>query len=464
MTGTLGQEHCLDFYAKVYNARMEFRIPRNLQPAIYQIEPQFATTEKSWLENIKMAAELYHNGGYSLGISGPVLIVVDTISTAKKVVEEFRIGGHAIMKSVDGKWKSEVNRGKVAHVFPYYRSEHRLMDKLPDASVVIATNKGGRGLDLKLDGKCPDDHCKLDHSSLPSLPPMPDDECPDGCKRVGGRVLFVILTEVLAERQDVQARGRCGRCGKAGVVQYQLLEKRSSAAESLDVRVSRLIEMQSSKGASECNELLAKAIHVGDAVHDNTILEHFVKWGTEYEQAWINTLLCEGSKLRYQGLVQDKLEQWLKATIEERWASWRTMGKPNRAEGDLLWHFRQRCNFRDVVDLASAGAGLKKFAERFKSFAAVLRLDAEQYMSAATALLSVCDLDPSMGYFCEELLRQSADKECAHNLPQGDHGSRSGRATRLYYWRPHARSCRCPTAATTRSWMRCGGPRRLWRR
>lgn len=37
-----------------------------------------------------------------------------------------------------------------------------------------------------------------------------------------GSILFVILTEVLPDRQDQQAIGRCGRCGKAGVIQYQL--------------------------------------------------------------------------------------------------------------------------------------------------------------------------------------------------------------------------------------------------
>ena len=166
ITGTLGQQPCLDYYAHVYKCWDVLRIPRNLRSYIYQLEPQIAKNEDDWLKNIRSAAEKYLGGQLGLGVTGPVLIVVESIQKAKKLVEIFTAAGHVEMEQDDEKWKPKtiktgVQRAseppkKLAHLFPLCRGFHGVMRKLPDASIVIGTNKAGRGLDLKVDGKCPD--------------------------------------------------------------------------------------------------------------------------------------------------------------------------------------------------------------------------------------------------------------------------------------------------------------------
>ena len=180
------------------------------------LPPVISSTETEWLRNIQESAEMYLSNEHGLGVSGPVLVITESILRAEQVVDYLKEAGYPIMTadSSNGEvgWSHQTLNGWVrprsqAHVFPFYKSHHAVTEKLPDASIVVASNKGGRGLDLKLDGKCPAG-CPFAHPQVPVTD--------------GGSVLFVILTEALNERQDVQARGRCGRSGKPGVVQYQL--------------------------------------------------------------------------------------------------------------------------------------------------------------------------------------------------------------------------------------------------
>ena len=175
-TGTLGQEHCLDFYAKVYNARATFRVPRNAPGCIFMLEPQIATSEAEWLANIRTSAEYYLVNELNLDVTGPVLVITESILKAEHVVDHLKKHGYPIMKHEKSgkseKWTYESNSAGItprsnAHVFPFFKGHHSVMEKLPDASIVVASNKGGRGLDLKLDGSCPAG-CSLSHPWLPA--------------------------------------------------------------------------------------------------------------------------------------------------------------------------------------------------------------------------------------------------------------------------------------------------------
>lgn len=74
-----------------------------------------------------------------------------------QVVGHLKQKGYPVMKKgKNDEWLCEgSSQSKDAHVFPYFKGNHAVMDKLPDAAIVVASNKGGRGLDLKLDGSCP---------------------------------------------------------------------------------------------------------------------------------------------------------------------------------------------------------------------------------------------------------------------------------------------------------------------
>lgn len=219
------------------------------------LEPQKATTEEKWLDNIQKSAEKYLTNKHGLGVSGPVLVITESILKAKMVLEHLQETGYPIMtQDKDGEWTPELRGsgvGSCAHVFPYFQGHHCVMEKLPDASIVVASNKGGRGLDLKLDGSCPKG-CSFHHPHLP--------------RTEGGSVLFVILTEVLTERQDVQARGRCGRSGKAGVIQYQLLQELEPHGSGK--AIVEVVRVQNKKVKEESGRLLSKAERVAEMVQD----------------------------------------------------------------------------------------------------------------------------------------------------------------------------------------------------
>ena len=375
VTGTLGQSHCLDFYAKVYNSRCSFQLPRNVPSCIYQLKPQIAKSQEDWLRNICKYAELYLNGQLIDRVTGPVLVITESILKAEQVLAHFKSEGYPIMKKVSEQWSQEggpVAHLSNAHVFPYFKSSHEVMDKLPDASIVIASNKGGRGLDLKLDGACPAG-CTCVHPHVPK---------PDA-----GRVLFVILTEVLNERQDVQARGRCGRSGKPGVIQYQLLDEGNQAHGD---RIGHVLQVQSKKAQEESGQLASKADRVGDMVKEGRLLEKFVNWKLPYQASLMKALFPEGTTgLPAKEKLQQRIAKFIEDFVVERWAYWRTMGEPSRGRDDTLYHFRQRQVLGSLpkLDRPKQGCSVQAFAQRLWDVAAQLRLDAEQLYALAAALL-----------------------------------------------------------------------------
>ena len=90
------------------------------------------------------------------------------------MVDHLKQQGYPVMKQrKDSSWISESSGllMRDAHVFPYFKGSHAVMEKLPDAAIVVASNKGGRGLDLKLDGSCPES------STGTSRGPVPGNGC-----------------------------------------------------------------------------------------------------------------------------------------------------------------------------------------------------------------------------------------------------------------------------------------------
>ncbi|CAE7210068.1 secA [Symbiodinium sp. CCMP2592] len=418
-TGTLGQNHCLEFYAKVYNARTTFRMPRNSPGCIFMLPPVISTTETEWLRNIQESAERYLSNEHGLGVSGPVLVITESILRAEQVVDYLKAAGYPIMKadSSNGElgWSYEKLNGRLrtgsqAHVFPFFKSDHAVTEKLPDASIVVASNKGGRGLDLKLDGKCPAG-CSLAHPHAPATD--------------GGSVLFVILTEALNERQDVQARGRCGRSGKPGVVQYQLFVEDTMPP----MPVGHVVQVQNKKAKDESNHLRSKSLRVADMVKDGRLLEKFVDWKITYKRKLFNLLLPREGKFKLEGSflpeLEFKMNRFLEELLVERWAYWRTMGEPWRKTDDTVHHFQQRQVLGTVTKLDFGdGAGESKvraFATRLWNLAAQLRLDAEQLMALALQLLPLQEHDTSFAWIARDLLRKAASTAGPWPLQDGEH-------------------------------------------
>ncbi|CAE7681281.1 secA [Symbiodinium sp. CCMP2456] len=150
VTGTLGQSHCFDFYAKVYNSRCSFQLPRNVPGCIYQLRPIISRSSAQWLRNIEKYILSCTSTEICSRASRPVLVITETILKAEQVSNHLKAAGYPIMKqNREGRWSHEggTATNSAAHVFPYVKSS-------PDASIVVASNKGGRGLDL-LDGRCP---------------------------------------------------------------------------------------------------------------------------------------------------------------------------------------------------------------------------------------------------------------------------------------------------------------------
>ena len=394
VTGTLGQSHCLDFYAKVYNSRCSFQLPRNVPSCV---KPQIAKSEEAWLRNIQKYTELYLNGQLIDRVTGPVLVITESILKAEQVLAHFKSKGYPIMKKVSEQWSHEGGPAaglSDAHVFPYFKSSHEVMDKLPDASIVIASNKGGRGLDLKLDGKCPAG-CTFAHPNVPK---------PDG-----GRVLFVILTEVLNDRQDVQARGRCGRSGKLGVIQYQLLDE-----GNLSDRVGHVLQVQNKKAQEESWQLTSKADRVADMVKEGRLLEKFVNWKLPYQASLMKDLFPEGTQgLPAKQKLEGRIAKFIEDFVVERWAYWRTMGEPSRGRDDTLYHFRQRQVLGRLpkLDPPKQGCSVQAFAQRLWDVAAQLRLDAEQLYSLATVFLPLAGETPKYARLSLDLLEKASSEE-----------------------------------------------------
>lgn len=404
ITGTLGSNDCLDFFAKTYNIRAAFRVPRYVASTTYHLPMVVSGNEKGWLNNIAESVDKWLCGKHGLKASGPILIVTKSIREAslirKRLTCQNQGGKHAITTvSSKGEWEVEGAAGhEAAHVFPYYRRNHNLPERLPKAAVVIASNKGGRGVDLKVDGKCCAG-CTMSHPAH-----REDTDMGDG--------LFVILTDVLPDRQDLQAQGRQGRGGKSGFVQYQMLEK-SSDDVATETPEALYLRRKLCKNGNEKADLAAKIRRICQNRLEGYVLDHFCHWSTGpygYIAEWMKKLfvLMQTELDSTMSAIQAPFEAWLRAYITEQWAIWQGYGGNRRKPGDLLAHFKQRMGLRPVVDLRKTDdgdntAGLPSFAKRFWRFQLYLRIGPEALYKLAKALL-IAKSSPEVRGFCIDIL------------------------------------------------------------
>eukprot|EP00392_Amoebophrya_sp_AT5.2_P017716 g18123.t1 len=418
VSGTLGHEACLDFYARVYNVRQVCRIPRNLRTAIYQLPPQLASTTEKHLENIRLSCEKYIANQHGLAIAGPVLVIVESIAEAKDLVAHLLKYGHFKMeKNVEEKWEAVAGSGAArstfagvstrpqALVYSYYRGSHQLPDCLPDGAIVVATNKGGRGLDLKLDGPPPNECHAVNRPVTFAKTEM-------------GSILFVILTKILPERQDVQARGRCGRSGKAGVLQYQILDVESAGTTQTASPSSRVLELQAAADQVEKVDLKKKANNVADMIKDTTKLHDFVDWKPKYVQDWVKELHLDRLPDTQRTLLQPMMTKYLDELCTERWAYWRAKGEPARKSGDGVLHMRERMHFRPTVPLladrqATPDNPFRSFQQRLLDLACIFRLTAEDIFRLSLELLQVSQEsgDRCFADAARQFLELATDKE-----------------------------------------------------
>lgn len=64
--------------------RTTFRIPRNAPGCIYMLPPQISRSEAEWLSGIELSAEKYLTNQHNLNVTGPVLVITDSILKAEK--------------------------------------------------------------------------------------------------------------------------------------------------------------------------------------------------------------------------------------------------------------------------------------------------------------------------------------------------------------------------------------------
>ena len=227
--------------------------------------PRISCSEQQWLASIETSASKYLNNQHNLDVTGPVLVITDSILKAEKVggwrkvyelQERFpsatchgRSGGGALGaegiphhaaaqgQSLVARWKlsaaERCSRLPLFHLQPWSDGKiagcgncRGFQQRRPRSRLEAGRSlprRCGRALCREVEGPVAStellrwDWCNISALNLVCCsgcsfrhPPKPNNP--------GGSVLFVILTEILNERQDVQARGRCGRSGKAGAL------------------------------------------------------------------------------------------------------------------------------------------------------------------------------------------------------------------------------------------------------
>lgn len=454
ITGTIGAEHTLKYFAETFDVQSTFRIPRTKPATIYRLPTNITLTEDEdeQMKNIYTAIRNWMAETTGVQAKGPVLVIAESIQKAQRIVNELTKHVHAemetkveIVKGDDGKdvekvtWKfkdlSAVDDSAPLHVFPFFFERHRVMHEFPDWVVVVASNKGGRGLDLKLDhDKCPPltdgSQCTLHHHKS---------ELKTGMKSV----LFVILTDVLPGRQDEQAIGRCGRCGKAGVVQYQLLRKEEDS-KPIDPEIVYL-ERKSHKDALEEYDFNSKCNRIAEHRHDGFVLDKFCENLPVYVNEWMlklfpaqksstkkNDVDGDSNTSGESGAASDHLNTgdsldilepvvrgWFTEYLAQMWAYWRSFGSTRRQAGDFYCHFKYRMGLVTPVDLPESEDPnpLQCFAIRFWRFACVLRLSGEVLYTFAKALLASENELQVMGLCLDILNRASSPTNKAGGVP-----------------------------------------------
>eukprot|EP00761_Pharyngomonas_kirbyi_P004450 gb/GECH01004455.1/.p1 GENE.gb/GECH01004455.1/~~gb/GECH01004455.1/.p1 ORF type:complete len:2081 (+),score=202.62 gb/GECH01004455.1/:1-6243(+) len=242
-----------------------------------------------------------------------------------------------------------------------------------------------------------------------------------------GSVLFVILTDVLPERQDKQAVGRCGRNGKAGVVQYILAKKDGDLTSSPEaVHLHRKIK----KDSHEAIELQAKTNRIRQYSHDGFVLDFFCDYLPIFVKEWMMKLFpttankkkkdttkpgddtgSDGDDDESISVLEPVVAKWFSEYVTQAWAYWRGYGGSRRQPGDVHKHFEVRMGLASPIDLPKSDSPnpLQRFATRFWRFACVLRLNSEALYTLAKTLLSAENNLPVMGLCIDILNRASSD-------------------------------------------------------
>lgn len=398
VTGTLGGSHNLSYYAKTYDVQSSFRIPRNRANCVYHLPILASNSEEEWANNIKNSVRSWiskqsgveEQGSHfsSIKATGPILIVTQNIRKAEMIVNELMKDGHVRMMTNDNnEWvcdnSAHPDGRPVAHLFPYYRGEHLLdwKEDLPDNVIVVATNKGGRALDLKVGGDCGDD-C--------GIPSHIDQQIS------ANSVLFVILTVVLLGRQDEQAQGRCGRLGKGGVIQYNLHVEKEPCKDP----EYTFFKGKQLKDLTEQNDLGFKSVRIAQNRHNCWVLDRFCLWKPVYAKQWMLKLATkeEVEEKETLSLVLHSVEAWFHNYLQELWAYWLCYSGTRRSESDTFVHFRSRMGLCAVRDLDSAKEETAKkltieeaFTAKLYKWVTSLRVSADALYALAKSLLMVKD-------------------------------------------------------------------------
>lgn len=127
LTGTLGNDISKRFLQEVYSANFAI-IPTAYQKQYHMKRPQFGTTVMEWASLIIQSVKKYSDR--------PVLIITDTVENAKFIMKQLNAGSSARIRSYIR---------DCDEVESYFQR-----NPATSGDVVVATNKGGRGTDIRV--------------------------------------------------------------------------------------------------------------------------------------------------------------------------------------------------------------------------------------------------------------------------------------------------------------------------
>ncbi|CAF0863380.1 unnamed protein product [Brachionus calyciflorus] len=226
MTGTLGNSISRKFLKNVYNTSF-IRIPSSFSKNFYYDSPKIATQSDEWLKYIVDSTNEHK--------MQPILIITETVQIAELIISELKNQGFS-----QNKIKSYVR--DCDEIEKYYQT-----NPASKGDIIVATNKGGRGTDIKISEVSNKNH--------------------------GG--LHVILTYLPRnDRIEDQAFGRTSRNGNPGSGQFILLFENSfdeklknisetEKAENLEVFSSAILEKKKNERDKAAEELMDSMMKTG---------------------------------------------------------------------------------------------------------------------------------------------------------------------------------------------------------
>lgn len=175
LTGTLGSSISRTFLKEIYKTNFII-IPTSYPKKYYMETPKIATNAKDWLNSVIESVKEHNNR--------PVLIITDTVQSAELIMSQLKTEG--------------ISQNKIRSYTRDFDEVEKHFHANPASSgdVIVATNKGGRGTDIKISDVNNREH--------------------------GG--LHVILTYLPSnDRIEDQAFGRTSRNGNPGSGEFILL-------------------------------------------------------------------------------------------------------------------------------------------------------------------------------------------------------------------------------------------------